>query len=94
MISGIGSSFGLSLFNPLRVFMPAALVVTLSGFGKLLYDLVTKDFRVATNTLIWLGVGFLLLLVAMLSDLVVNVNKGRNEVVPAIEFASGFDEVA
>ena len=82
------------VYNPLRVFMPAALVVTLSGFGKLIYDLVTKDFRVATNTLIWLGVGFLLLLVAMLSDLVVNVNKGKNEVVPAIEFASGFDEVA
>ena len=82
------------VYNPLRVFMPAALVVTLSGFGKLIYDLVTKDFRVATNTLIWLGVGFLLLLVAMLSDLVVNVNKGKNEVVPAIEFASGFDDVA
>lgn len=79
------------LYNPLRVFMPPTLIVLAAAVGKLIYDLVAKDFRVATNTIVWLGVALTLLLVALLADLVVNLNREPNEVLPAPEYAAGFD---
>ena len=38
-------------YNPLRIFLPIGVALTVLGIGKLVYDLVDKDFRVATNTL-------------------------------------------
>ena len=46
------------MWEPMRIFGPPAALLTIVGVGKLLYDLVDKDFRVATNTIVILGVAF------------------------------------
>ncbi len=71
------------LYEPLRVFGPPAAVLGGIGFAKLVYDLVTKDFRVAGNTFVLLGLAALLALVGLLADLLVQINKRRHDVMPA-----------
>ncbi|MGI9032072.1 MAG: glycosyltransferase family 2 protein, partial [Ilumatobacteraceae bacterium] len=39
-------------YNPLKVFLPLGAVLLLVGVGKLVYDLIDADFRVAINTLL------------------------------------------
>ena len=70
-------------YNPLRVFLPIGVVLTVLGIGKLVYDLVDKDFRVATNTLLILFAAFQVFAVGLLADLVVRVTKPDTEVEPA-----------
>ena len=53
------------------------------GIGKLVYDLVDKDFRVATNTLLILFAAFQVIAIGLLADLVVRVTKPDTEVEPA-----------
>jgi len=69
--------------------MPWAVLVLGFATGKLIYDLVTKDLRVSTNTLLAFVAGFMVLLVAVLADLVVQVSKPPYEVDPATVEASG-----
>jgi polyisoprenyl-phosphate glycosyltransferase len=71
------------IWEPMRVFAPPAALLLLVGAGKLVYDLVDKDFRVATNTLVLLGFSFSLALVGMLADLLVQLNKRRHDVMPS-----------
>jgi glycosyltransferase involved in cell wall biosynthesis len=70
-------------YDPLRVLMPWAILLLGFATGKLIYDLVTKDWRVGTNTLLIFIGGFMVLLVAVLADLVVQVSKPPYEVDPA-----------
>lgn len=70
-------------YAPLRVFMPLAGGLLLLAAGKLAFDLVQKDFRVATNTLVILFAGFQLLVIGLLADLVVRVTRPRDHVEPA-----------
>jgi hypothetical protein len=70
------------MWEPMRVFGPPAAVLGLVGVGKLIYDLVDKDFRVATNTVVILGVAFALGLIGMISDLMVQLNKRPQDVMP------------
>ncbi|HDL49104.1 MAG TPA: glycosyltransferase family 2 protein [Actinobacteria bacterium] len=76
------------LYSPLKVFMPPAVVLGVIGFGKLVFDLVQKDFRVATNTLVVLGVAIAMATLAMVADLLVQLNKRRHDVIPATESRS------
>ncbi len=76
------------LYNPMRVFMPMALIIGSLGVGKLAFDLITKDFRVTTNTLLIIGSALVLTLVALLADLLVNVSRPQNKVLPATAFRS------
>ena len=46
-------------------------------------DLVDKDFRVATNTIVILGVAFALALIGMVADMLVQLNKRPHDVMPA-----------
>jgi glycosyltransferase involved in cell wall biosynthesis len=71
------------MYEPLRVFGPPAVAVGLVGLGKLVYDLIDKDFRIATNTIVLLGVAMALALIGMLADLLVQLNKRRHDVMPA-----------
>ncbi len=71
------------LYNPIRVFMPLGLLISVSAFGKLLFDLLTKDFRVATNTIVWLFSGAVVVMIALIADLMVNLNRQQDLVVPA-----------
>lgn len=70
-------------YDPLRVLMPWALLILGFATGKLVYDLATKDWRVGSNTLLAFVAGFMVLLVAVLADLIVQVTKPPYEVDPA-----------
>ncbi len=76
------------LYNPIRVFMPVGTIISVSALGKLLFDLFTKDFRVATNTIVWLFTGAAVVLIALIADLLVNLNRQKDLVVPATLYQS------
>jgi glycosyltransferase involved in cell wall biosynthesis len=62
-------------YNPLRVFLPLGLTLFLIGGGKLVWDLVDKDLRVPTNTLLELFAAFQVLAIGLLADLVVRATR-------------------
>jgi polyisoprenyl-phosphate glycosyltransferase len=62
-------------YEPLRVFMPLGLALLVFGMGKLGYDLITKDLRLATNTLLILFAAFQVISIGLLADLVVRVTR-------------------
>jgi glycosyltransferase involved in cell wall biosynthesis len=70
-------------YNPLRVFLPLAVVLLALGFLKLGYDVVDKDLRLATNTLLIFFAAFQLIVIGLLADLVVRVSRPAGEVEPA-----------
>ncbi|SNQ51519.1 Glycosyl transferase [Frankia canadensis] len=57
-------------FDPLKVLMPLALWIMGLGFVKLIVDLVRYDFHVATSTLLAILVGFQIVVLALIGDLV------------------------
>ncbi|MGH2812268.1 MAG: glycosyltransferase family 2 protein [Actinomycetota bacterium] len=69
-------------FNPLRVFLPIALILTAVGTGKLIFDWVGKDFHLATNTLLIFFAAFQMLAIGLLADLVVRLGRPRDAVDP------------
>ena len=71
------------LWNPLRFFAPIGAFLGVTGVAKLLYDLVTKDLRVATNTVALLVAAAAVLLLALGADLLVQLNRPRDIVLPA-----------
>ncbi len=71
------------MHDPIRFFGPPAGLLGLVGVGKLVYDLVTKDFRVGTNTIVILGLAFALAGIGLIADLMVQLNKRRHDVMPA-----------
>jgi polyisoprenyl-phosphate glycosyltransferase len=71
------------MHEPIRFFGPVAMILLLAGSGKLIYDLVDKDFRVGTNTMVILGVGVAIGLLGLIADLMVQLNKRRHDVMPA-----------
>jgi glycosyltransferase involved in cell wall biosynthesis len=70
-------------YNPLRVFLPLGFVLLALGVGKLGYDWVERDFRLAANTLLILFAGFQMLAIGLLADLVVRSTKPSDQVDPA-----------
>ena len=70
-------------YNPLKIFLPVGMMLGVLGLAKLGYDLVDKDLRIATNTLILLFASLQVLAIGLLADLVVRLAKPRDEVEPA-----------
>ena len=70
-------------YSPLKVLMPPAVVLGVVTLGKVVYDLFDKNGRIGTNTLVILGVTVAIALLAMLADLLVQLNKKRHDVLPA-----------
>jgi hypothetical protein len=70
-------------YNPLRIFMPIALLLGAIGFAKLGYDWATRDFHLATNTLLVLLAALQILAIGLVADLVVRVTKPELRVDPA-----------
>ena len=70
-------------FNPLRIFLPISLGLTALGTTKLVYDWVTRDFHLATNTLLIFFAAFQMLAIGLLADLIVRSNRPRDAVDPA-----------
>jgi glycosyltransferase involved in cell wall biosynthesis len=71
------------MHEPLRFFGPIAAILGLAGVGKLIFDLFDKDFRVATNTIVLLGLALAFAGVGIIADLMVQLNKRRHDVIPA-----------
>ncbi len=72
------------MYEPLRILGGPGLVLLLLGLGKAVYDAVTDPIVIAINTLVLLVVAVLILLVGLLSDLVVRLNRPRHLVLPAM----------
>lgn len=72
------------MWNPLRVLMPIALFLFVIGFGKIIYDIFDKTFRIGTNTLLVMATAGLIFVVALLADLVVQVTRPKLTVLPAL----------
>ncbi len=70
------------MYNPLRVFMPPAMLVMTAGAAKVVYDIFDKNWRLGTNTLALLGLGLALALVGMIADLMVSLNKQKDYEMP------------
>ena len=70
-------------YNPLRIFLPVTMLLALMATGKLVFDLVDKDLRVATNTLLLFFAAFQLLAIGLLADLMVRVTRPSSAVDPA-----------
>jgi glycosyltransferase involved in cell wall biosynthesis len=70
-------------YNPLKVFIPLSLLFFFVGAGKMAYDIVDNDWRVATNTLLVLFTAFQIFAIGLLADLFVRLSKPRDEVEPA-----------
>lgn len=63
------------MYNPLRVFLPIGTVLLVLALTKLGYDLITKDLYVTTNTLLMIFAAFQVLVIGLLADLIVRVNR-------------------
>ena len=72
------------MHEPLRFFGPLAVVLGSVGVGKLVFDLIDKNFRVGTNTMVILGVALALAGVGVIADVLVQSNKRRHDVIPAM----------
>jgi glycosyltransferase involved in cell wall biosynthesis len=70
-------------YNPLKIFLPLAVILGAFGLGKLAVDWVVHDFRLATNTLLILFSAFQLLAIGLLADLMVRLSRPRSEVDPS-----------
>jgi glycosyltransferase involved in cell wall biosynthesis len=70
-------------YSPLRVFLPLGLTLLAVGLGKLTFDWVTRDFRLATNTLLILFAAFQTITIGLLADLIVRASKPPSQVPPA-----------
>ena len=73
-------------FDPFRVFLPIGFLLTFLGVAKLVYDITTRDFRVAINTLLIFLVAFQVIVVGMLADLIGRATRATHEVQPAAGF--------
>ena len=71
------------MWEPMRVFGPPAVAIGALGVGKLVYDLMWSDLRVATNTIVLLGVAASIGVLGLLGDLLVHLNRRPFEVAPA-----------
>lgn len=71
------------MHDPIRFFGPPAALLGVVGAGKLIFDLIDKGFRVASNTLVLLGLSLALAGVGLIADMLVQLNKRSHEVMPA-----------
>jgi glycosyltransferase involved in cell wall biosynthesis len=71
-------------YNPMRVFGPLAFVLLATGFGKLVWDLVDKNqFRVPVNTALLLFMGFQVLSIGLLADVMSRSGRQSQDQEPA-----------
>lgn len=73
-------------FEPLRVLGPIGIALGLIALMKLGYDWATRDFRLATNTLLVFFASFQTLVIGFVADLVVRTGRPR-DMVPTANLA-------
>lgn len=69
-------------FEPLRVLGPVGTTLGVLALLKLAYDWVTRDFHLATNTLLIFFAAFVTFVIGFLADLVVRTTKPKDLVDP------------
>lgn len=62
-------------FRPLRVFVPVTALFLLLSTIKVIYDIRTYDFHIATSTVVLVTLTFQLLVLGLIADLVVSLHK-------------------
>lgn len=70
-------------YDPMRIFVPVAIALTVLAVGKLSYDLVAHPWRVATNTIVIFFAAFQSFAIGLIADLVVRTNRRGDDVTPA-----------
>jgi len=70
-------------YNPLRIFMPIGVALLALGAGKAIYDVNEYKWHLTTNTLLIIFAAFQIIVIGLLADLVVRVNRDRDETTPA-----------
>lgn len=76
------------MFNPLRIFAPIGVLLLLVGMAKTVYDIVEDPVTIAINTVVLLLAAVVTLVVAFLSDLVVQLTKPPTRILPAATYVS------
>jgi glycosyltransferase involved in cell wall biosynthesis len=73
-------------YDPFRVFLPIGFLLLVLGTGKLVYDIVDSDWKVAINTLLIFLAAFQVFVVGMLADHIGRATRATHEVQPAAGF--------
>ncbi len=71
------------MWNPIRVLMPIAMLLFVVGVGKMIFDVVDKNFRIGTNTLLIMTAAMVIGVLALLADLVSQVSRPQHPAQPA-----------
>jgi len=69
-------------YEPLRIFLPPGLFLLAVAVGKGVFDVFDKDFRIGTNTIVLLLMATQIIVLGLVADLIVRVNR-RPEMVPS-----------
>lgn len=78
-------------YEPLRIFVPVAVTLTLLALGKLTFDLIEHPLRVASNTLLIFFAALQTFVVGLIADLIVRSSLPTQLVAPDGEPADGTD---
>ena len=70
-------------FNPMRFFGPLGFVILGVGLGKLVWDVTQKFFYVPADTLLLIFMGFQILSIGLLADVVARNARSKNDIEPA-----------
>ena len=65
------------------MFGPLGGGLLLIGLGKLVYDVSTRDFYVRSNTALLIFMGFQILSIGLLADVVARNARSKNDIEPA-----------
>lgn len=65
-------------FNPLRVFLPLGGILLLLAFGKVLFDVVSKNFYVSANAIILTVTALQVMAIGLLADLICRLAGPRD----------------
>jgi glycosyltransferase involved in cell wall biosynthesis len=65
-------------FNPLRVFMPVGGTLLLIAFGKTLFDIFDKNFRITTNAVTLTVVSLQIIAIGLLADLISRMHRSQD----------------
>lgn len=57
-------------FSPLKIFLPLGMLLLLTGFGKLIADIVRYSWRITPSTVILLLGGLQILVLGLIADMI------------------------
>jgi len=64
-------------FNPLKVLLPLAMIMFTIDFAKIIFDIVTYNWHIATSTIMLAIVAFNTLIIALIADMIASLRKSE-----------------